>query len=498
MGRRVSDAAADGSKTPVKVCVVGGGAGGMACAWALARDGSKRFQVTLLESGGVCGGVATTEQVGDGVSVNDGVQGGSTSYRNVLNIIKLLGFTEHWVDVKVSFGTQERQWTNHVLTEKIKKHQREIERFEGTLKTIGRYEFFYAFFSISRVMKWFRYSDEFTNDIVLPLTALFFGTGNQQANVSCAIFARVFNDPKLRLYDYDPIAFLGQAPKMFAFPKFADLYAKYAEEIRATGMGEVRTHCRVNKVMRGSREHVVHYSTGEHSNDSNEGVEQQMCCDYVVFACNSENTHHILNESNGVSWMEKWVFGNVKYYDDITVTHTDREYMMRHYDLKDERNDMYFVKTYEEDRSKIEMSFDLTHYQPFAKGVSDSHSSVYQTIFLNKDQDEPLWTIDEIDESKVLLRKWWRQFSHSVRHFVGAVPFWRFIQGKRNTYHVGSYTLVNTHEIATISGLAAAYQMGAEYPFEADELAALQFDMYLKLLHGASRRKEGKRKSKCQ
>ena len=57
-----------------------------------------------------------------------------------------------------------------------------------------------------------------------------------------------------------------------------------------------------------------------------------------------------------------------------------------------------------------------------------------------------------------------------------------------STYYCGSWTLVNTHEIAVISGLAVAYQLGAEYPFESDELAKLQFNTYLSIAHGINRK----------
>ena len=46
--------------------------------------------------------------------------------------------------------------------------------------------------------------------------ALFSGTGNCTKKVSSVLLARVFNDDRLRLYDYDPVRFR-QAPKMFAF-----------------------------------------------------------------------------------------------------------------------------------------------------------------------------------------------------------------------------------------------------------------------------------------
>ena len=60
----------------------------------------------------------------------------------------------------------------------------------------------------------------------------------------------------------------------------------------------------------------------------------------------------------------------------------------------------------------------------------------------------------------------------------------RFLQGKKNTYYAGSYTLFNTHEIAVMSGLAAADRLGAPYPFSHDKLASKQFNTYLKLAYG--------------
>jgi hypothetical protein len=153
--------------------------------------------------------------------------------------------------------------------------------------------------------------------------------------------------------------------------------------------------------------------------------------------------------------------------------------MHKHYDITE--GDMYMVKTYESDKSKIEMSFDLTSYQPDAAAAVKSRSGsgsdetsnhddhgrhhqdkperVYQTIFLDAagekqrevDQGVPTnWTRAQIDPTKILLTKWWRQFGHSVRHFTKATPFWRFVQNKRRTLYAGSYTLVNTHEIAVI------------------------------------------------
>ncbi len=43
-----------------------------------------------------------------------------------------------------------------------------------------------------------------------------------------------------------------------------------------------------------------------------------------------------------------------------------------------------------------------------------------------------------------------------------------------------------------MSGLAAAERLGADYPFPDDPLAARQFDTYLGVVHGRSRRNKGK------
>ena len=49
-----------------------------------------------------------------------------------------------------------------------------------------------------QVLSWWGFSDEFAYEMVFPLTALFFGTGNQTPYVSAAVVARVFLDPQLR------------------------------------------------------------------------------------------------------------------------------------------------------------------------------------------------------------------------------------------------------------------------------------------------------------
>lgn len=107
--------------------------------------------------------------------------------------------------------------------------------------------------------------------------------------------------------------------------------------------------------------------------------------------------------------------------------------------------------------------------------------------------------------------------SHTWKHFLGVVPWVRFLQGRKvrdrwlcegwnqcdffsqhpsvgllfclsmqHTWFCGAYTLFNTHELAIISGLAVAERLGAPYPFDDNELARKQFNNLLQV-HAAAR-----------
>lgn len=134
-------------------------------------------------------------------------------------------------------------------------------------------------------------------------------------------------------------------------------------------------------------------------------------------------------------------------YDDITVTHSDSNYFQKHYETKfdpslcakpksraqedqiafskgDRREvdnheptgyrPMYYTKSYKEDPRKIEMSFDVTNYQHQFRKDRNNNSErapfdydhhIFQSIFLDKTNSQH-WTIDEIDENKIIDKKW--------------------------------------------------------------------------------------------
>ena len=148
---------------------------------------------------------------------------------------------------------------------------------------------------------------------------------------------------------------------------------------------------------------------------------------------------------------------------------------------------LYYTLQYEQDKSKIEMSFDLTHYQaqfrgekpagPIDPADTSAHRNdcvpppeatrraqdpglarvgeevrtgadadgrpepplerhVFQTIFLDRDGSQDLWTWGEILDEKRLCEKWWKQQSHRWQHYATVVPWMMFINGKQNTQYV--------------------------------------------------------------
>lgn len=215
-----------------RICIIGAGAAGMAAAWSLSRY-PERYELEIWEKEKCAGGMATSEHIPAASSfINDGVQGGPYSYRNTLALHKKLGFEPKPVTMKISFGKGATNWTNYSASNLTKRLRGDIRKFGTILKWISRFEPVFAFLPIHKVLKWFRFSDDFVNLMVLPLVALFFGTGNQTPHVSAALIARVFLDPDLKIFDYDPELLLSQQPQMFAFDKLSAIYEALAKEIK--------------------------------------------------------------------------------------------------------------------------------------------------------------------------------------------------------------------------------------------------------------------------
>ncbi|KAM0786595.1 hypothetical protein ACM66B_002049 [Microbotryomycetes sp. NB124-2] len=560
-----------------RVAIVGAGSAGMSAAYALSLSPDK-FEVVLYERAGNCGGMATSTDIDAskyGASyINDGVQGASPVFYNTFKVFEELGFGSSQVGMQISFGKNEDEfWSNVFPTPVIDKYQSDIKRFGKVLNIIKTFEPVFAMMSVETMLKLFRFSNDFGEVIVYPLVALFFGTGNQTPFVSAAILERVFKDPSMRLFEYSPDSFLASIPEMRAFPRLSLLYETWQNVIESTGNVKIALKHEVTSVKR--RKNVtVRVRETEGTNNDQQVVgpkdEREEVFDEIIFAGDASATLKILGDD--ASWLERKVLGNVLYLWDISVTHSDLDYMKKYYNVEydksfesDKRKDnkeaqeqydfaskhfrpLYFIRSYPDDKKKIEMSFDLTVYQAQFQGESEYgpagtgkprksatltsarnsvdvpskptdeatakqadkvretsksdperrperplEQHVFQTIFLNKDTSEHQWSRDDIAKDKIILEKWWHQQSHRCQLYRWTVPFMMLLNGKHHTHFAGAWTILNMHEIGIVSGFAAAYKLGAKYPFNDDDNCKRLFALYLGASHGSRMRSEDRK-----
>ena len=502
--------------------------------------------------------------------MNDGVQGGSPIFKHTFNFMKKYGHEPQEVRLQVAFGQgKDAFWTNCFPSVLVERFSGDIKKFGKVLKIIKWTMPVLGLVPIRVMLRLFFFSKDFGDKMVYPLIALFLGTGtmlsparfvltlltriypgNQTANVACAILERLFDDPNMKLWDYDPETLLPNLPQMVTFPHLGNFYSEWAKDLRSKGV-DIQTSTEVVCVKSRSSKGVVLETapfdqdkgmTDPKGGDERGGrtgpVSETKTYDNMVMCVLADDAKTLLGKT--ATWREKFVLGGAYFFDDITITHSDSDYFAENFETKfnpefcaKPKNEaqekqiafskdqgtgqdgepggyrpMYYTHSYKENMAKIEMAFDCTNYQHqfrqtdpndastayHAKAQQPYDHHVFQSIFLDKENSK-LWTIDGIDTDKIILRKWWHQLGHRWQHYVRVVPGMMFINGKNSTLFAGSWTLVNMHEMACVSGIAAAWRLGAEYEVF-DEFAENLLQKYLLLSHGKVYKSKGGEKKK--
>ncbi|GAA5898238.1 hypothetical protein JCM8208_000191 [Rhodotorula glutinis] len=500
-----------------RVLVVGAGAAGMACAEQLSHHPDK-FDVTVIEAQDYCGGQAFSipidEKKHGAPFLNQGVQGGSHIYHHTFHMFKQRGVEAKPVDLSVSFGKGEHFWTNCFPTKLVDKHAKEIKRFKRAVKIMRWFELVFALIPIKISLKMFFFSDEFINYMIYPSLALFLGTGNATPDLPTIMLERLYTSPTYGMwYPVDDKSLSSNKPPMVVFPEETKFYTEWQHALEERGV-KVRLNTEVTAVTertsklvkvttRGRRPQPDHHNPNGADQDLPEHEEQY---DELVLCVLADTAKKLLG--NKARWIEKKVLGVPKWSDDVTYTHNDAEYMRKWYQVdfppetavktlgdrdeskryeagKKDFSPMYLIKQNPGDERKLEMCFDCSAFQYQLKEQDkpfDDH--VFQTIFLNK-KHEHLWSHKEIREDKIIRIDWWHQLCHGWTHYLGCVPWMWLLQGKKRVRYAAAWTLVNAHELAVVSGMAAAYSLGASYPeeLEEDDFALLCFRLYLLLDH---------------
>ncbi|KAI1123271.1 FAD dependent oxidoreductase [Nemania abortiva] len=501
-----------------RVLVVGAGAAGMSTAYHLSQHPDK-FAVTLIDAADHCGGQAFSiplDKSHHGASwCNQGVQGGSYIFHHTLTMFARQGYHADPVKLQVSFGKDDTFWTNMFPTTLIARHRKEVARLTTLLKLMRWFEIFFALLPLRLVFRLFLFSDEFIDTVVMPMTALFLGTGNATPEVPAIMFERLCTSPTYGMwYKTDRNTVLSNQPPMVVFPNLSEFYETWRNDLVSRGVS-VRLSTELTEVVQRDKHGVVvrlkpRALVPDHHNSNGVGLDAstgQEVYDEIVLCCLADKAKEVLGGT--ASWREKKVLGSAKFSDDITITHNDAEYMKKHYenfyrdDLAVAKTDgvdqtsrlnyaadnfrpMYYIKMYPQDKSKLEMCFDTTNYQSQFPENVPFEQHVFQTIYLNKGRDRHLWADGEIRKDRIIRQDWWHQLCHSYTHYLFVVPWMMFLQARKHTRFAGSWTLVNAHEVAVLSGIAAAVDLGAEYPedLEHDRFSFLCFRLYYLLTYG--------------
>lgn len=171
--------------------------------------------------------------------------------------------------------------------------------------------------------------------MVFPLIALFLGTGNQTANVSCAILERQFNDPNMKLWDFDSDTQLPNLPAMFTFPNLHDFYEDWRRNLESKGV-EVRLRTDVAEILQRNGQGIV-LATRPFDAEANDWkgeytgpASKTETFDELVMCVLADDTLKLLGKT--ATFKERFVLGGTKFFDDIAIMHSDSKYFQEHYE----------------------------------------------------------------------------------------------------------------------------------------------------------------------
>lgn len=133
----------------------------------------------------------------------------------------------------------------------VKHFDSDINRFGSLTKVLKWSLPILGIVPISVMLKAFCFRKEFGHRMVYPVIALFLGTGNQTVSDPSGIVERLFNDPNMKLWDYDPGTLLPSMPTMYTFDKLHDRYAAWREDLTNKGVSfviETEVHVTISRL----------------------------------------------------------------------------------------------------------------------------------------------------------------------------------------------------------------------------------------------------------
>ena len=450
---------------PRRIAIVGGGISGLAAAWALHHD-PDRFDFRLFEAKDRIGGNAITADMpqDDGSSIPFDISVTAcipSVYQHVVSLMNRFGIdlidTRFSYSVKYRGGLYAHDFDSEIrdqLQSEIAKFQRILRRLHwfGRL-TRSRSKFLNAlnpfnYISMGTVLNIAGFSGDFRYKVLKPMFVNFLMATNV-FDMPAALFSRY-----LEFFDIE------SATPMQTWDRGT---RRIYENLSANFREKIYLNRPVRKVCRQSSLIMV---------EDENGVKEAF--DEVIFACNANQTLMILDKP---TFLERYLLSSIRYESELhnhTVVHSDSSVLPDN-EVKPLRTRSNHIEQYGARPDNYEITYIMHNQQPWANRSDKPCLVTYNPI-------------SRIDEQKIVGRWWFQHIVHDVRHVAWLVNLFRFIQGKRKTWHCGAHTLINSQETCLVSGLAAARQLGAQYPFD-DSESRLTFNYYGGIMYGRRFRK---------
>ena len=455
----------DSHQTPRRVAIIGGGVSGLGAAWAL-NHSPDRFDFRVFEATERIGGNAITADMpqDDGSSIPFDISVTACIPSVYQHILLLLDrFDIDLVETRFSYSVKYggRIYAHDFDSEIREQLQPEIAKFQrmlGRLKKFGwlsrsPYKLLNAlnpfnYISMGTVLNWGGFSGDFRYKILKPMFVNFLMATNV-FDMPAALFARY-----LEFFDIEsatPMQTWDQGTRRI----YENLSADYQDKIHLNRP--------VEKVYRSETEVVV---------EDTAGVRETF--DEVIFACNANQTLMMLDQPTR---LERRLLASVRYESELhnhTIVHSDASVLPDN-EVKPLTTRSNHIEQYGTRPDNYEITYIMHNQQPWANRSDKPCLVTYNPI-------------TPIDDARIVKRWWFQHIVHDVRHVALTVNAFRFVQGRRRTWYCGAHTLINSQETCLVTGLAAARQLGADYPFDDPEAKRL-FNYYGRILHGRRFRK---------
>ncbi|MYH96346.1 MAG: NAD(P)-binding protein [Acidimicrobiia bacterium] len=447
-------------KPPRKIAIVGGGVSGLGAAWALHHQ-PDRFDFRLYEAQELLGGNAITVDMpqDDGGSIPFDMSVTAlipSVYEHILLLMEQFGIER--IDTKFSYSVKYAgQIYAHDFDSEIRQQlHAEIAKFQRLLRRVQRVGWLsrsqskflnflnpFNYVSMGTLLNLGGFSGDFRYKILKPMFVNFLMATNV-FDMPASLFARY-----LEFFDIE------SATPMQTWDQGTQ---RIYQHLSAGFQDKIYLNRPVQRVYR-SKSGVVVVDA--------DGIREEF--DEVVFACNANQTLMMLDKPTA---LERCLLSSIRYESELhnhTVVHYDSSVLPDN-EAKPLTTRSNHIAQYGARPDNYEITYIMHNQQPWVSRSDKPCLVTYNAI-------------SPIDEDKIVKKWWFQHVVHDVRHVTLIVNMFRFIQGKRRTWHCGAHTLINSQETCFITGMAAARQMGAGYPFS-DPAAKRTFNYYGSIMYG--------------